>query len=189
MFAQTFHPSMRHAGGPRREIGIRTVFNILGPLTNPAGAQGQVLGVADETIGEKMAEVLGSLGTRRAMVVYGMDGLDEISIGAPTQVWELAEGKVSSYIIAPEDAGLNRASVDEILGGTVETNADRLTRVLSGEIGPALDVVLLNAAAALMVGGTASTFREGVDQARKAVVEGRAAAKLAAIVGLSQRLA
>ena len=189
MFAQTFHPSMRHAGGPRREIGIRTVFNILGPLTNPAGAQGQVLGVADETIGEKMAEVLGSLGTRRAMVVYGMDGLDEISIGAPTQVWELAEGKVSSYIIAPEDAGLNRASVDEILGGTVETNADRLTRVLSGEIGPALDVVLLNAAAALMVGGTVSTFREGVDQARKAVVEGRAAAKLAAIVGLSQRLA
>ena len=188
IFAQAFHPAMRHAGGPRREIGIRTVFNILGPLTNPAGAHAQLLGVADPIVGEKMAQALGRLGTRRAMVVHGEEGLDEISISGPTTVWELGDGAVRSYSVTPEDAGLARAPTKAILGGSKEENARHLRAVLQGKAGPMLDVVLLNAAAALVVGGNAPDLREGVQQAREAVASGAATEKLEALAHLSQRL-
>ncbi|MBI4312155.1 MAG: anthranilate phosphoribosyltransferase, partial [Chloroflexi bacterium] len=188
MFAQVFHPAMRHAAVPRREIGIRTIFNILGPLTNPAGAQAQVLGVSDHRIGEKMAEALNCLGTQRAMVVYGMDGVDELSISAPTRVWDLREGRVSTSEVTPEEAGLSRASTDDIKGGTVERNAELLRAILGGKPGPALDVVLLNTAAALLVGGKATTLRQGVALARQFVASGAAAAKLEQVVKVSQGL-
>ena len=188
MFAQAFHPAMRHAGGPRREIGIRTVFNILGPLTNPASAHAQLLGVADPVVGDKMAQALGRLGTRRAMVVHGEEGLDEISISGPTTVWDLGDGAVRSYSVTPEDAGLACAPTDAILGGSREENAEHLRTVLRGKGGPMLDVVLLNAAAALVVGGKAPDLREGVQQAREAVASGAAIETLEALVKLSQQL-
>jgi len=188
MFAQVFHPSMRHAAGPRREIGIRTVFNILGPLTNPAGAYGQLLGVADPLVGEKMALTLARLGTQRAIVVHGEEGLDEISISGPTKVWELDKGKVRSYTMTPEDAGLERASLEEIRGGSIEHNAELLRSVLQGEAGPALDVVLLNAAAAIVVSNYTHELREGVALARQVVTSGAALATLKALATLSQQL-
>jgi anthranilate phosphoribosyltransferase len=188
MFAQVFHPSMRHAAGPRREIGIRTVFNILGPLTNPAGAHAQLLGVADASVAEKMAQALGRLGTQRAMVVHGEEGLDEISIAGPTRVWDVTGGDVQSYTVTPEDAGLSRASLAGIQGGSVERNAELLRGVLRGDEGPATDVVLLNAAAALVVGGEAGDLREGVALARQTVGSGAATAKLEVVAALSQRL-
>jgi anthranilate phosphoribosyltransferase len=188
MFAPAFHPAMRHAGGPRREIGIRSVFNILGPLTNPAGAHAQLLGVADPIVGEKMAQALGRLGTRRAMVVHGEEGLDEISISGPTTVWELGDGAVRSYSVTPEDAGLERAPTKAILGGSKEENSKHLREVLQGKAGPMLDVVLLNAAAALVVGGNAPDLREGVQQAREAVAGGAAIETLEALVKLSRSL-
>jgi anthranilate phosphoribosyltransferase len=188
MFAQTFHPAMRHAAVPRREIGIRTIFNILGPLTNPAGAHAQVLGVSDPSVGEKMAEALNRLGTQRAMVVYGMDGVDELSISAQTRVWDLQGGRVRTYQVVPEDAGLPRANTDDIKGGTVERNAALLRGILRGQPGPPLDVVLLNTAAALVVGGKARMLKEGVEMARRTVQSGAAAAKLEQVVKVSQGL-
>ena len=188
MFAQVFHPAMRHAAGPRREIGIRTVFNILGPLTNPAGAHAQLLGVADPVVGEKMAQVLGRLGTQRAMVVHGEEGLDEISISSLTRVWELGGGDVRTYTVSPEDAGLSRSSLKGIQGGSIERNAELLQGILRGEAGPALDVVLLNAAAALVVGDMARDLKEGVELARSTVASGAALEKLKALANLSQRL-
>ena len=187
MFAQVFHPSMRHAAGPRREIGIRTVFNILGPLTNPARAQAQVLGVADPQISERMAQALGRLSVQRAMVVHGREGLDEISIAGPTRVWELLDGKVTSYTITPEDAGLQRTSLDSIKGGSVERNVELFRSVLQGIAGPAQDAVLLNASAALVVGGKARDLKEGVAVAREAIASGAARDKLEALARLSQQ--
>ncbi|MFH1560584.1 MAG: anthranilate phosphoribosyltransferase [Chloroflexota bacterium] len=188
MFAQTFHPAMRYAGPLRREIGIRTVFNILGPLTNPAGARSQVLGIADGTLGEKMAQVLHHLGSQHALVVHGEDGLDEISIAAPTQIWELKEGSINSYTVTPEDIGFTRASADAIRGGTVEDNVAAMKRVLSGETGPSRDVVLLNAAAALVAGNAVQNLSEGVALAAQAIDNGRAMEKLRAFAELSQKL-
>lgn len=188
MFAPIFHPSMRHAAVPRREIGIRTVFNILGPLTNPAGAGAQVLGVADPSYGDKMARVLGRLGTNRAMVVYGEDGMDELSITGPTQVWELSGGQVNSYTITPEDAGLKRASLDDIRGGSLERNLELFRGVLQGASGPAQDVVLLNAAATLVVAGKADDLRGGVSMASEAINSGAAKEKLEAFAALTQEL-
>ena len=188
MFAPIFHPSMRHAAVPRREIGIRTVFNILGPLTNPAGAGAQVLGVADPSYGDKMARVLGRLGTNRAMVVYGEDGMDELSITGPTQVWELSDGQVNSYTITPEDAGLERASLDDIRGGSLERNLELFRDVLQGASGPAQDVVVLNAAATLMVSGKADDLRGGVSMASEAINSGAAKEKLEAFAALTQEL-
>ena len=169
MFAPIFHPAMRHAVTPRREIGIRTVFNILGPLTNPASAGSQVLGVADPSYGDKMARVLGRLGTKRAMVVHGKDGMDELSITGPTQVWELSGGQVNSYSITPEDAGLKPASLNDISGGSLERNLELFNNVLEGVSGPVQDVVLLNAAATLMVAGKADDLCSGVSMAREAI--------------------
>ena len=188
MFAPTFHPAMRHAGGPRREIGIRTVFNILGPLTNPAGARSQVLGVADGALGEKMARVLQHLGSQHALVVHGEDGLDEISIAAPTQIWELKKGSIFSYSVTPEDMGLSRASTDAIRGGSAEENVAAMHRVLSGEQGPARDIVLLNAAAALAAGDAVQNLRQGIMVASETIDSGRAMEKLRALAELSQTL-
>ena len=188
MFAPVFHPAMGHAAGPRREIGIRTVFNILGPLTNPASAHAQLLGVADPKVGEMMAQALGRLGTQRVMVVHGEEGLDELSISGPTKVWELSDGQVRTYTITPEEAGLTRSPIDGILGGSVEQNARLFREVLQGKGGPMLDVVLLNAAAALVVGNAAADLREGVEKARAAVTSGAALSKLEALAELSQQL-
>ena len=188
MFAPIFHPSMRHAAVPRREIGIRTVFNILGPLTNPASAGAQVLGVADPSYGDKMARVLGRLGTNRAMVVYGEDGMDELSITGPTQVWELSGGQVNSYTITPEDAGLKRASLDDIRGGSLERNLELFRGVLQGVAGPVQDVVVLNAAATLVVAGKADDLLSGVSMAQEAINSGAAREKLEAFAALTQEL-
>ena len=188
MFAPVFHPAMRHAVAPRREIGIRTVFNILGPLTNPAGAGAQVLGVADPSYGDKMARVLGRLGTERAMVVHGEDGMDELSITGPTRVWELSGGQVNSYTVTPEDAGLKRASLDDIRGGSLERNLELFRGVLQGVAGPVQDVVVFNAAATLVVSGKADDLRGGVSMAREAIDSGAAREKLEAFAALTQEL-
>ena len=188
MFAPTFHPAMRFAGPSRREIGIRTVFNILGPLTNPAGARSQVLGVADAALGERMARVLQHLGSRHALVVHGDDGLDEISISADSTVWELKDGSINSYTVSPEEMGVERAGPEAIRGGSKEENAEAMREVLSGERSAARDVVLLNAAAALVAGDAVGSLREGVVRAAEAIDSGRAFGKLLALVELSQRL-
>ena len=188
MFAQRFHPSMRFAAGPRREIGIRTVFNILGPLTNPAGATSHLIGVADASVGERMAQVLGQLGSTRALVVHGNDGLDEITIGDTTQVWELNAGAVTSYQISPEDLGIERASRGALRAGSVEESARILRDVVSGAGGPARDIVLMNAGAALLAVGSAVSLRDGVSAAAESVDSGSARQKLEAFVALSTRL-
>ena len=188
MFAPAFHPAMRHAAPVRREIGIRTVFNILGPLTNPARAQRQLIGIADPSLGDKMARVLNLMGSQRALVVHGDDGLDEVTLGSTTQAWEVKDGAVDSYSISPEDMGLPRVTIEQIVGGTKEENAATLRRVLQGAPGPIRDVVLANSAAVLMVGGKAENLREGVDAARKAIDGGEALRKVDALVELSRQL-
>ena len=188
MFAQTFHPSMKFASGPRREIGIRTVFNILGPLTNPAGAISQVIGVADPSVAENLANVLRLLGSKRALVVHGADGLDEVTLGDDTHVWELKEGAVSSYDVTPEDFGLSTAAAGTLKVTSAEESADMMRKVLQGQAGPERDVVLANAAAALMAADIVSTLEDGVQVAAQAIDGGRARQKLEALVELSQKL-
>lgn len=189
LFAQRLHPAMRHAAGPRREIGARTLFNILGPLTNPAGAETQVLGVYDGALTEVLAGVLGRLGCRRAMVVHGLDGTDELSISGSTRVSELQGDRVRTYLVEPEDAGLGRAPLDEIRGGTAAENAQFLLDVLAGDPGPRRSVVLLNAAAALVVAGAAPDLRGGVAMAAEAIDSGRALACLETLRRVSGDLA
>jgi len=188
MFAPVFHPAMKYAAVPRREIGIRTVFNILGPLTNPAGAEAQVLGVADETLVEKLALVLKSLGCEHALVVHGEDGLDEITVTGKTQVCELKDGGIKSYSISPDDFGLPQASLNSLRGGTLDENAALLRRVLVGTPGPQQDVVLMNAAAVLLAGDSVGTLQQGVALARKVIDEGRALAKLEQLIEFSQSI-
>ena len=189
MFAQGFHPSMRFAAGPRREIGIRTVFNILGPLTNPAGADAQVIGVADASIASKMAQVLGRLGSKRALVVHGNDGLDEITIAGTSSVWELNDGTVSEYHMSPADFGLNAASLDDIQASHADESARILRDVMDGNAGAARDIVLLNAAAALLAGGKALSMQTGVEIAADAIDTGSAKKRMESFVELSNRLA
>jgi anthranilate phosphoribosyltransferase len=153
IFAPSFHPSMKYAAGPRREIGFRTVFNILGPLTNPAGAKAQVIGVPSEKLGQKMSRALELLGTNHALVVHGTDGIDEISITGHSRIWEIGNDIVVDYFISPDDFGFEKSSLKEIAGGTAEDNARILRAVLSGEKGPRRDVTIMNAAAAIMAGG------------------------------------
>ncbi len=187
MFAPAFHPAMKYAAAPRREIGIRTVFNILGPLTNPAGAKTYLLGVADGSLVEKLALVLQSLGCNHALVVHGEDGLDEITITRATQVCELKNGRIESYAISPEDFGLARASLDSLKGGTADENAVLLRSILSGTTtGPQRDVVLMNAAAALVAGDRVKTLQQGVDLARQAIDSGCALEKLEQLIKFSQ---
>ena len=188
MFAQTFHPAMKYVGGTRREIGIPTVFNILGPLTNPAGAQTQVLGVAREPLLEKMAGALKNLGLRHALVVHGEDGLDEITITGRTHVCELKNGSISRYFICPEDFGLVRAEAESIKGGEAAENAAITRRILKGEPGPKRDVVLLNAAAALAAGDMVPNMSDGVTLARRVLDSGKALAKLEQLISFSRSL-
>ena len=188
MFAQVFHPSMRFAAGPRREIGIRTVFNILGPLTNPAGATAQLIGVADPAVAEMMATVLGRLGSTHALVVHGRDGLDEISLGDTTDVWELKNGEVAAYSITPEDLGLTRVNNNDLKIDDAEDSARMLRRVLDGESGPARDVVLANAAGALLAADKVGNLKDGVSMAERSIDSGAARARLDALVKLSQSL-
>jgi len=178
LFAPALHGAMRHAAGPRRELGVRTIFNLLGPLTNPAGAAAQVLGVFAAGLTEPMAAALGRLGSRRAFVVYGLDGLDEISISGPTRVSELGPGGVRTYQIEPEQFGIARAPREAIRGGRARENAAITLEVLRGERGPRRDVVLINAAAALVAGGMAADIEEGLARARESIDSGRAMEKL-----------
>ena len=188
MFAPIFHPAMKYAGPHRREIGIRTVFNILGPLTNPAGVSRQVLGVADKSLGEKMAAVLDILGSQKSLVVNSQDGLDEISICGDTNVWELSDGRISAYKISPEDLGFSRVSPEAIKVNTIEENLSALNRVLSGEKGPYRDVVLVNAAAALLIGEKVNSLEDGVGVAAESIDSGCALATLRDFVKTSQKL-
>jgi anthranilate phosphoribosyltransferase len=187
LFAPALHGAMKYAIGPRKEIGIRSIFNILGPLTNPAGANVQVLGVYDKELTPVLAEVLNRLGSRSAFVVHGEDSLDEISITGRTFVSELKNGQVSSYTIAPEDFGLPRASISDIKGGNAEKNAQIVLDVLRGEPGPRRDIVLLNSAAAVVAAGRANDFREGISQATAAIDSGQAMEKLEKLKTITHR--
>jgi anthranilate phosphoribosyltransferase len=182
MFAPLFHPAMHHAIGPRREMRVRTVFNILGPLVNPARARHQVIGVADGTMAHRMAQVLRELGSDHALVVHGRDGLDELSIAAPSQVFELRGGDIRTYMTSPEECGVPRASLDELRGGDSVANATITRAVLAGEPGACRDVVLLNSAAALVAADRVGDLKEGVVVARQSIDSGAAAAKLDAFV-------
>jgi anthranilate phosphoribosyltransferase len=188
MFAPLYHPAMRHAVAPRREIGIRTVFNILGPLTNPAGAERQLTGVAVPGMGGLVARALARLGSSRALVVHGTDGLDELSISSPTEVHEVRGGDVRSYEVAPEDVGLRRADTSAVRGGTVQANVALARSVLAGEPGPARDVVALNGGAALYAGELVESLAEGVWQAQALIDSGEVAHALGRVVRVSQEL-
>ena len=190
MFAQAYHPAMKFAAPLRREIGIRTIFNILGPLTNPAGASYRVFGVADPSLADDIAHALSALGVRRALVVHGeADGVDEISISGPTSVTEWDGSSVKNYHLEPADFGLESAPVSEIAGGSVDENAQHVRDVLAGKPGPRRDVVVMNAAAGLVVSGRADAWKAGAEQAAAAIDNGQAAAKLEAFARLSQSLA
>lgn len=195
MYAPAFHPAMKYAGPPRREIGIRTTFNILGPLTNPARASAQLVGVSDRALVEQLARVLGLMGTRHAVLVHGLEGLDEVSVSGPTLVCEVradlpgATPRIATYEVTPEQFGLERGSPSELKGGDAAENARILREVLAGEASPRLSVVLLNAAAVLYVAGVATTWAAGITLARDAVESGRAQKTLARLVALTQSFA
>lgn len=178
LFAQKYHTSMKYVGAIRKELGIRTVFNILGPLTNPASPSMQLLGVYDEYLVEPLAKVLSSLGVKRGMVVYGKDKLDEISVCSPTLIYELKEGNYNTYTITPEDFGLTSCKKEDLTGGTPEENAAITLSVLKGEQGPKRNAVLLNAGAALYIGKKADTFADGVKLAAGLIDSGKALKKL-----------
>ena len=188
MFAPRFHPAMKFAVQPRREIGVRTVFNILGPLTNPAGAKAQVLGVPTDAVGEKMVQVLQRLGSERVLVVHAEDGLDEISLNGHTNVWELRDGAVSDYQISAGDLGLDAALLESLAGGSVEENAETMAAVLSGERGARRDVVVANAAGGILAGGKATDLREGVRVAQESIDSGNAMKRLEKLREVSQGL-
>ncbi len=189
MYAPLLHTAMKHVMPARREIGVRTVFNLLGPLTNPAGANAQLIGVASAGLTEPLARVLAELGTIRAFVVHGADGLDEISNTGESQISEVHEGVVRSSRVRPEDFGLPRATIRDLRGGDRGENAQIIRLVLGGEPGPRRDIVLMNAAAALVAGGKARDLKEGVGMASQSIDSGAAASKLAALVERSQSLA
>lgn len=189
MFAPAFHGAMKHAVGPRRELGVRTIFNLLGPLTNPAGARNQVAGVFNGHLTTPMAEVLGRLGSRHVLVVHGEDGLDEISINAPTRVAELKDGEVRSYTLTPEDVGLERGSLDALRVDDAGQSCSLIRQVLDGEPGIARDMVAFNAGAALYVAGLAEDIAGGVAKADAAIARGDAAATLTELADLTHALA
>lgn len=177
-FAQKYHTSMKYVGPIRKELGIRTVFNILGPLTNPASPNMQLLGVYDESLVEPLARVLTSLGVKRGMVVYGRDKLDEISVSSETFVCEFKDGEYKSYVIKPEDFGISRCKKEDIVGGTPEENAEITRRILNGEKGAKRDAVLMNSGAALYIAGKADSMADGVSLAAEIIDSGAAAKKL-----------
>jgi len=178
LFAPLFHPAMKYAIGPRREIGIRTVFNVLGPLTNPARAENQLLGVFSGRMTESLARAVGNLGARHAMVVHGKDGLDEITVTDKTIVSEYRDGEVKTYTLNPVDYGIAPARSEDLVGGDAEENADITVQVLTGERGPRRDIVVLNAAAAIYVSGGAPSIAKGLERAEEAIDSGAALRKL-----------
>ncbi len=188
MFAPLFHPAMKYAIGPRKEMGIRTVFNILGPLTNPAGAARQVLGVFSDRLTEPLARVLGNLGAEHAYVVHGKDGLDEITNTDSTWISELKSSRVTSYTISPEDFGLDTGKRQDLSGGNAEENAAITLKILEGESGARRGIVLMNAAAALVAGGRAETLPEAAHLAAEAIDSGAAMEKLKEVRKVSNSL-
>jgi anthranilate phosphoribosyltransferase len=182
MFAQAHHPAMKHAAPVRRDLGTRTVFNVLGPLTNPARARAQVVGVYSASLVRPIAEALAQLGARRAFVVHGADGIDELSPTGPNHVCEVVDGGVRERTIDPEELGVERCSVGELAGGAPHENAELIRRVLAGEPGGRRTAVLLNAAGAIAAGGHAEDLREGLELARQAIDSGAAAARLEELV-------
>lgn len=189
MFAPKFHPAMRYAGPVRREIGIRTVFNLLGPLTNPARAEYQIIGVASEPLAQKLANALSKMTTRRALVVHGTDGLDELSISAPSVMFDVRSGQQPQRIVVkPDELGLTLAPREALAGGTIAENVQIVRDILAGrDKGPRRDIVLLNAAAALMAAERASDLAAGLEQARESLRTGRAAERLAKLVLVSSQ--
>ncbi|ODS42415.1 MAG: anthranilate phosphoribosyltransferase [Candidatus Altiarchaeales archaeon IMC4] len=182
MFAPGFHSAMKHVMPARRELGIRTVFNILGPLTNPANAKGQVVGVYNAALTEKIAEVMNILGVERAFVVHGEPGMDEISNVGKTKISELSKGKIKTYMITPEDFGVKRARMADLAGADAKENAKIITDILAGkDKGPKRDIVLLNAAAGIVAGKKAKTLKEGLEIARDSIDSGKAYKKLEAM--------
>ncbi len=189
MFAPNYHPAMRHAMPVRRELRVRTVFNLLGPLTNPAGAKRQLLGVADPHMCGTMSQALGLLGAEHSMVVHGEDGLDELTLGGMTHVWETEGGVTQKYVLWPEDCAMMPCSLDEIKGGTPEESARMMRETLQGERGPLRDLVVFNSAAVMQVGGLAPDFIEGRGRALGAIDSGAALRTLDNLAALSQSLA
>lgn len=186
-FAQKYHTSMKYVGAIRKELGFRTVFNILGPLTNPGSPKMQLLGVYDEYLVEPLAQVLVSLGVQRGMVVYGLDKLDEISMSAPTKVCEIRDGWYKTYVIKPEDFGFERCTKEDLKGGTPAENAEITRRILAGEKGHKRNAVLMNAGASLYIGGKADTFKDGIALAAEIIDSGKAAAALDKLIEVSNR--
>lgn len=188
MFAPVFHPAMKYAAGPRKELGIRTVFNFLGPLTNPARVLHQVIGVADRSICEKMAEVLDIMGAKHALIVHGRDeGLDELSLSGPTDIWEVKNGKIQTYSITPNQVGLENAEQDSLLGNSTQVNASILKEIVNGGKGPTRDVVLLNASAALLSADLVKDLKDGIKMAAESIDSGAANNKLESLINASQR--
>ena len=178
LFAQKYHPAMRFVGAVRKEMGIRTLFNVLGPLANPAGATMQLFGVYIEELFEPLAHVLRNLGVKRAMVVYGRDSMDEISLSAETKVCEFKNDEFKSYVIKPEDLGLTRCNKEDLIGGTPQENAAIVNDILGGAKGPKTDVVLLNAGAAIYLASDGITLKDGIEKAREIIVSGKAKKQL-----------
>ena len=189
LFAQLYHQAMKHAIGPRRELGFRTVFNVLGPLTNPAGATRQVIGTFHSDLVDKMAHALALLGTEHSLVVHGEDGLDEISITGPSKIAEVRGGRVTRvFTITPEEVGLTRAPIEAIKGGDAEANAEIAREVLSGQPGAPRDIVVFNAAASIYVSGRAASIEEGVRLAQEAIDSGRALSMLQQLVDVTRHM-
>jgi len=189
LFAPKLHPAMGAVVGVRRELGVRTIFNILGPLTNPAFARRQVLGVYADSLVDLVARVLVALGAQHALVVHSRDGLDEISISAPTRICEVAYGQVRTFDVMPEDLGIQRQPLEAVRGGDAQMNAAIARAVLGGASGPRADIVAANAGAALYVAGAAPTIRDGVAQARQAIASGKAMQKLEQLIAVTRELA
>lgn len=189
MFAPLHHSAMKHAIGPRREMAVRTIFNVLGPLTNPAGAPNQLLGVFDKQLVEPLAKVLQKLGSRHVMVVHSYDGMDEISIGAVTQVAELREGQISTFTIQPEDFGLHKGNIKELVVTDAQQSLGMIKLVFEGHQGPARDIVALNAGAAIYVAGLADSHQAGVSKAQEIIDSGAAQKKLDELVAVSKSFA
>lgn len=185
LFAPLLHGAMKYAIGPRREMGIRSIFNVLGPLTNPAQAQAQVIGVYDDKLTEPLAQVLGRLGSKHAFVVHGSDGLDEITLTGETRISELKEGKVTTYQIKPEEFALKPCGENDLLGGDKQNNANILQEVLKGAGGPRQDIVIINSAAAIVAGEKAKDFKEGIKLARESIDSGAAKEKLEKLIEIS----
>ena len=185
MFAPMHHSAMKHAIGPRKEMAVRTIFNVLGPLTNPAGAPNQLLGVFADELVEPLAEVLNKLGSNHVMVVHSEDGMDEISIGAATNVSELKDGKVTSYSITPEQFGFNKTNISELAVSGAEESLAVIKKVLNNEAGPAKDIVKFNSGAAIYVAGLADSLEAGIEKAEEVIASGAAKAKLEELVKLS----